>query len=303
MNLPAPKTTLDLVMDDGAVIFVRQHGNTEGPRLVLAHGNGFAIDAYYPFWQLLTDRFELCLYDQRNHGWNPRHDEIDRHDVPNFVEDMESVIDGIEGAFGKKPMAGVFHSISAITATWHALEKGWRWDALALFDPPFVMSPDHPLHEISKGFELMLADWSKDRPERFPSPDDLADQFKASKSLSRWVKGSHELMANAILREDKATGEWVLCCPPEGESQVYRTNSALDLTPRLPELKGPLKIIASDPEDPNARSPGLVNRALHDMYGHEWEAVPGTTHMLQLEKPEQCATILTAFLDQNGFGT
>ncbi len=300
-ELPSPSRILDLTMEDGAVIRVRRHGNPDRPRIVLAHGNGFAIDAYYPFWRHLADRYDLAIYDQRNHGWNPRHDDIAHHDVPYFVRDMNLVFDGIRDAFGEKPTAGMFHSISGVTSVWHACEFGFRWDALLLFDPPLVPSPGHRCHEVARDFELMLAGWSKDRPERFSGPEELAEQFRGSKSLARWIEGSHELMARSILREDPDAGDWVLCCPPAGESRVYATNSALDLCPRLGELAGPFKIVASDPDDPHVRAPGLVNRALFEDFGHPYEAVPGTTHMLQLERPEEAARIATAFLDDVGF--
>ena len=303
LTLPTANRTVDLTMDDGAIIRLRQHGNTDGPRLILAHGNGFATDAYFPFWRLLSDQYELILYDQRNHGHNSRHNDISHHDVPYFVSDMDTVLDGAVENFGKKPTAGLFHSISAVTSVWHALTKGWRWDALVLFDPPLVPSPGHPLNQIAKEFELMLSDWSKTRPDRFPNPETLAEQFAGSKSLSRWVDGSHALMARSILREDTESGEWVLCCPPEGESQVYKTNSELHLCPQFGDIPGPLKVIASDPDDPNVRSPGLVNRALHEEFGHPYEAVRGTTHMVQIEQPEACAKIVTEFFTEVGFGS
>ncbi|MBK19934.1 MAG: hypothetical protein CMM52_13970 [Rhodospirillaceae bacterium] len=301
--LPTPLQTVDVTMEDGAIIRLRQHGNADGPRLILAHGNGFATDAYFPFWKFLLDDYELVLYDQRNHGHNPRHDDIAHHDVSYFVSDMDAVIDGAASKFGSKPTAGLFHSISAVTSVWHALTKGWRWDALVLFDPPLVPSPGHSLNEIARDFELMLSDWSKTRPDRFPSPEILAEQFASSKSLNRWVPGSHALMARSILREEPETGDWVLCCPPEGESQVYKTNSELHLCPQFGEIPGPLKVIASDPDDPNVRSPGLVNRALHEEFGHRYEAVPGTTHMVQIEQPEACAKIVTDFLAEIGFNS
>ena len=46
-------------MDDGVPIMLRRHGNPSGPRLVLSHGTGLAIDVYYPFWSLLADRFDF----------------------------------------------------------------------------------------------------------------------------------------------------------------------------------------------------------------------------------------------------
>jgi pimeloyl-ACP methyl ester carboxylesterase len=106
-------------------------------------------------------------------------------------------------------------------------------------------------------------------------------------------------MARAILRRGP-DGDYALACPREGESQVYATNSRLDLCPRLRELGMPVKFIASDADDPEARAPGKVNRALSEVHGHAYEAVPGTTHMLQVEAPEACARIVVDFLARAG---
>ena len=76
-TLPEPRRVLDLTMADGALIRVRQHGNVDGPRIVMSHGNGMAMDFYYPFWGPLAEQFEIVLYDFRNHGWNPVHDTLD----------------------------------------------------------------------------------------------------------------------------------------------------------------------------------------------------------------------------------
>ena len=294
-TVPQPHRVFDLAMDDGAIIRVRQHGNPAGLRIVLCHGNGFATDAYLPFWGLLRDRYEIVLYDQRNHGHNPRHG-VEHHDVPYFVDDMDRVFLGIQSELGVKPTVGAFHSISAMTAIWHALDRRWLWDALVLFDPPMVPPPGHPIHEIARDFELSLSSWAMTRPDRFADPGELAAGFAKSKSLRRWVSGAHNLMARAILRPDEAAGDWILACPREGESKIYATNSALHLTPRLGELKGPIKFIASDPDTPDARSPGLINRAMHETFGHPYEAIPDTSHLLQIEKPEACVQALERFL-------
>ena len=44
----------DTPIQAGANIRVRRHGNPAGMRLMVTHGNGFAADAYLPFWQQLT---------------------------------------------------------------------------------------------------------------------------------------------------------------------------------------------------------------------------------------------------------
>lgn len=294
--VPQPLDAFDLTMADGAPIRVRRHGNPEGPRLVLCHGNGFAIDAYVPFWSLLTDRFDLVLYDQRNHGQNPRH-RLEAHDVPSFVSDMEEIFHAIGERLGVAPTVGVFHSISAVTAVWHALQYGKRWDALVLFDPPLIPGPGLPMHDAARTFELALAKWSKSRPNRFSDPLELAALFAKSYSLRRWVPGAHELMARSILRQEAETGQWTLKCPPECESRVYATNADLHLTHRFTELPLPVKLICADPDQADAQGPAKVGRSLHDLYGCAYEAIPDTSHMLMIEKPAECARALMAFLE------
>ena len=69
-ELPSPLMTFDVALDDGAKIRVRRHGRAGGVRLLLAHGNGFAADAYFPYWQHLLPQFDLLVFDFRNHGQN-----------------------------------------------------------------------------------------------------------------------------------------------------------------------------------------------------------------------------------------
>ena len=299
--VPEPHRSFDLTMEDGAVIRVRTHGNPDGPRLVLCHGNGFATDGYMPFWSLLADDYDLVLYDQRNHGQNPRHD-VDHHDVPHFVSDLGEVRAGIDATLGTKATAGVFHSISAITAICDALDSGMRWDALVLFDPPLFPLPGDEYHEVANNFDIEMSKWAATRPERFADPAALGATFKKSYRLRRWVDGEHDLMARSILRREEATGEWVLCCPRDGESRVYRTGSDADLCSRLDELTGPIIFICADPDQDDALAPSKVNREMHARFGHRYELVPDTNHLLQVEMPAECARITRAFLAEHGLG-
>lgn len=301
-RVPAPHQSFTLGMDDGAPVTVRQHGNPRGPRLVLSHGNGFAIDAYYPFWCRFLERYEVVLFDLRNHGHNALHDP-DSHDVPRFMRDYDTIIDGIIENLGEKRTAALFHSISSITAIKHAVEVEWRWDALVAFDPPLIPSPGHPLHTYARNFELNLARWAASRPDRFPSPDDMADGFRNSRSRRLWTDEAHERMAWAILKQDPERGDWTLRCPRECESRIYATNARLDLCPRLPEIRGPVKFICADYDLLDAWSPAHVNLQMHREHGLPYARIRETTHMLELEKPKECAAEVTAFLDECGFRT
>ena len=69
-ELPVPSQTFEVPLEDGARIRVRRHGNPDGVRLLVSHGNGFAADAYFPYWRHLISKFDLLVFDFRNHGQN-----------------------------------------------------------------------------------------------------------------------------------------------------------------------------------------------------------------------------------------
>ncbi|MDP6705285.1 MAG: alpha/beta hydrolase [Alphaproteobacteria bacterium] len=297
LELPSPNATFDLEMDDGAVIHFRRYGDPAGVRLVISHGNGFAIDGYLPFWGLLLDRFDLVLFDMRNHGRN-RPTGADGHHYAQMARDLESVFHGVNDRLGEKEAVGVFHSMSARAAMKQAVEIGWRWRALVLYDPPNVPPPDHPLYEKMEVFERRLMDFAMTRPNRFAAPEELAEQYASNRGHSRWVPGAHELMARAVLRQEEAGGDWELTCRRELEASIYLAAMTLDLWPPYEAYGGPVKLVGADPEMKGVPPTAHVNRALHLEHGYAYEAIPETGHLLQIERPVECAKALTSFLEE-----
>jgi pimeloyl-ACP methyl ester carboxylesterase len=100
-ELPIPSMIFDVVLDDGAKICVRRHGRADGVRLLLSHGNGFAADAYFPYWQYLLADFDLVVFDFRNHGQNvpavPPH-----HNYKQLARDLEHVVQAVGGSAGSR---------------------------------------------------------------------------------------------------------------------------------------------------------------------------------------------------------
>ena len=150
-------------------------------RLLLSHGNGFASDLYYPFWSLLLDRFDIIVYDVRNHGWNPVGDRR-RHNVPTFVQDSQNILASVGRLFGNKPTIGVFHSLSAVVAMLHQRQtRGFA--ALVLFDPPVghLRQPDDYIIEVGGG----LAEMTRRRKTRFSSRDELVESVSRSRPFRK----------------------------------------------------------------------------------------------------------------------
>lgn len=295
VHVPRPNRVLDLTMDDGAIIRVRRHGKQDGPRLVLSHGNGLAIDGYLPFWGLLRERYDLVLFDFRNHGENPAHSEAG-HDAAHFISDMDRVLAQTAREFGVKPVAGIFHSLSALAAIGHALEHPKSWRALVLFDPPLYPREGHPLGSLQRTDKDLRAARARRRTESYPSPHDFARQLASNRAFKLWRPEAYELMARATLRHDARSGEWKLACPRELEARIFEENRQPSLGTRLPEVKAPLKLIGADPDLEGAGPPAKIVRAIAEEASIEYEAIAGTTHFLQIEKPEECVRAMESFL-------
>lgn len=283
-------------MTDGATVRLRRHGNPEGSRIALSHGNGLAIDAYVPFWRLLAERHDLVLFDVRNHGINPPHGP-DGHDYPTMAGDMETIWQGIAEHFGPRPIAGAFHSLSAISAIMHALRRPDRWRALVLFDPPFFPPDNHPLVPLESAHMREMSARARRRPRRYAQVSGLAGQFAMRPEFSAWRPGCHELVARATLKRDRQAGDWVLSCPRELEARMYESNTDGTLWPRMAGLTTPVKLVCGDPDQEPPAPTALIGKAMGADLPIAYEAIAGTTHFLQIEQPEACVAVVERFLE------
>jgi len=300
-DLPNPAATAEVALDDGARIKLRRHGNSAGSRLLLAHGNGFAVNGYYPYWRHLLPEFDLVIFDFRNHGENVPVEPANHH-YEQLAHDLERVVAAARSEFGEKPTAGVFHSMSARTAMKHALEIGWRWEALVLFDPPNVPPPGHPAYEMMRIFEDKLTEWARGRRRQFAAVDELTQEYLQSRATRNWVPGVHALMARSVLRKNPSGDGYVLVCAPENEAAIYAQALTLNLWPRASEFAGPVKLIGADPHMKGGPATALVNQALGREGGYDYDFVQGTGHLLQIEKPEECVRITLDFFKHCKFG-
>jgi pimeloyl-ACP methyl ester carboxylesterase len=297
--VPAPSETFDIDLEDGAKIRMRRHGNPAGVRLMVTHGNGFAADAYLPFWQLFMPNYDLLVFDFRNHGSNVPA-EPPNHTYGQLARDLERVIAGVNARLGAKTTVGIFHSMSGRSAMKHAIEIGWRWDALVLFDPPNVPPIDHPRYPAMEAFEKRLTEWALARRRRFASVDELRDEYLQSRATRNWVAGAHALMARAVLQQSPDGNGYALTCAPENEAAIYAEALSLNLWPRAAEFGGPVKLIGADPEMKGGPPTGPTNQALGMEGGYDYGFVPGTGHLLQIEKPAECAQLVEDFLAKCG---
>lgn len=179
-----------------------------------------------------------------------------------------------------------------------ALERGWRFDALVLFDPPNSPAQGHPARPGMVKYLNMLVAWSAARRQRFVDPAELATDYATARTGRNWIEGSHLAMAEAVLRREE--DGWRLRCPAALESSMYAQGLTLDLWPKAGAFSGPVKLIAGDPNRGRPDATASSNEALAREGGYDYLALPGTGHLLQLEKPAACAGAVREFVARIG---
>ncbi len=292
-KVPQPLAVAEVRMADGTPIILRRHGNPAGPRLVLSHANGFSADAYFPFWSLLIDRFDVVLYDLRNHGWNPT-GEQHAHTIPTFVQDTASIARGIDQHFGAKPKIGIFHSVSAQTAVLQAAERA-VFSVLVLFDP-VLCPPGRPPQHLKKleATMLQLGKAARKRQERFATPEEFAERLRRAPPFKLLRPGVADLIARTTLRRDTDGTGYALRCPREYEAQISEEGYQWARAVNLDRLSCPTKAIGADPTQPFSFLPSVD---LSDLIILDYDFIPDTTHFLQLEQPEMCVFLMLEFLE------
>ena len=293
-ELPAPHSTMDVAVDDDTTITVRRHGNPDGTRIVMSHGNGLAIDLYYPFWSLLTGEFDLFVYDLRNHGRNVL-GPLAGHNVPALARDQDVVLAAIDEYYGAKPKVGVFHSISAL-ATLMSPSNGSKLDALVLFDPP-LRKPGFT-HDEYDDVAIRMAALARQRMHRFASRQEFSELAQFSPNFRGVVPGVLELLADTTLRPLADEDGYELSCPREYEAQMIEYARIFAIGVDLLTYGSPVKVVGADPTLPYSYLPTLD---FSEMVGVDYDFLPDATHFLQLEQPENCVAVMREFIV--GLGT
>ena len=298
-EIPEPHSVCEVRPDADTTITLRRHGNPAGPRLVLSHGNGLAIDLYFPFWSLLMDDFDLVIYDLRNHGWNSI-GAVVNHNVPSLVHDHNCILEAIDQHYGKKPKIGVFHSVSSmitlmsnsVLATTSVQDNAYS--ALVLFDPP-LCKPGASQEKMDEAAEK-TATQTRRRSFRFRNREQFIELLEFLPTFKHVVPGVRELMASTTLRNSADGSGYELCCPPEYEARIIDYVRSFSPLLDLDELHCPTKVIGADPTLPYSYLPTID---LSDMLSVDYDFLPDTTHLMQLEQPEECVGTMRDFLEQD----
>lgn len=300
-KIPDPSSVDEVVCEDRSLVFLRRHGNPAGTRLLLSHGNSLAIDLYYPFWSLLEQDFDLFIFDMRSHGWNDVCDESN-HNFVLFVSDFDRIVHTINEVHGKKPLVGVFHSVSAMVAvllhsssfiTTSLSRKSTNLDGMLLFDPPFYQ-PGQSHEDHDEAMEV-AAKRRRRIATSFESLEQFVDLLMWSPGFSRLVPGARELIAETTLRKSKDGSGYELRCPRDYQVKIIESCRAFAGEVDIGTLPCKTKVIGSDPLLPFSYMPTVD---FSDVLSVDYDFIPDSSHYLQIEKPHECADYVRNFVKE-----
>ncbi|MGD9921092.1 MAG: alpha/beta hydrolase [Pseudorhodoplanes sp.] len=289
----APRRRFVIALEDGAEVVARVYG--KGPRLVLSHGNGLAIDAYETFWQRLTGRYEVVMFDFRHHGLSTAYREP-LQNWPQFIRDFDVVTTAIQCELGPAEAVGIFHSMSALTALIHASEYPTTWRGIVAFEPPVPPRPEHEDFEPFFSLHRDLAEGAARRRVSFESPERLATSFGSRPSFKRIDPQDLQRLSAATLRRNAQSGRYDLACAREFESETFRLRNLGDAWGRVGAASLPVHVVAGNPSSDENQCLATVACRIAQDGGFGFEAVADSTHFLQIERPAECVTAVERFI-------
>ncbi|HTV21360.1 MAG TPA: alpha/beta hydrolase [Polyangiaceae bacterium] len=256
-----------------ALLAVESEGS--GPVLVCLHAGVCDRRMWRPLAQRLRSEYRVVAYDRRGFGESTSEDE-----VHSDVDDLLAVIDGCAGS---APVILVGASRGGALAIDLALARPERVSALVLMASAVSGDPDDaPVPDaIQKKVDALAA------AERSGDVDAVN-----ALEVQVWLDGplEREGRVGGALRELVLDMNGIALRHP-ALSQKLEPPPAF---PRLEALMQPALVLWGDLDFPDrvALSESLAARLPH-AHAH---VVQGTAHLPSLERPEECASVLRAFL-------
>lgn len=270
---------------DGVNIHVAEWGGT-GPDLLLIHANGFLGYLYRLLFEHWALHFRVWSMDWRGQGDSDK-PPLEQCHWSNMFLDVEKVVD----VLGLSNFYGVGHSGGgSMLAVYTATHPG-RVKKLALMEP-VTIPHEPPFLERMAANNHPLVERTLRRRSVWDSRQQLFAAYQGKDAFARWRE---EVLWDYVNfgTYDLPDGRVALKCAPQVEAQVFATATALDVFSRLPAIDCPVLVLRGAHTDPPL---ALIAERVAQAAPHgSLVTVPGTSHFLAMEKPEELAEIIGTY--------
>ncbi|KAF9407146.1 hypothetical protein BGZ94_002810 [Podila epigama] len=274
--------------------------NDQTPNIIFTHANGFHKEIWEPVIARMSARWTsspMYAFDCRNQGDSAvlNKDILEKtFDWYSYAYDILHIVD----TFGLQKPIGIGHSFGASAFVLAETIRPGTFSAIIAVDPTnfprsiYINAPleDHPMGQIT----LKRRDTWKSREE---AKSQLLQKkfFKAwhPEALDSYIEYGMVDVTNA----DGSTGI-TLKCPKYQEAITFaHVGSGLhDAFEGMGKVDIPIHLLTGEESDIN--QPELVQMKLDICKYGSLDVVKGTGHLVTLEKPQECADLISAFLDR-----
>jgi len=259
------------------------------------HANGFCSGTYAPLLKFLTRDLRIIASDIRGHGDSDSLGikRISHWDI--FVDDLKNVVEQTMSP----PVIGIGHSLGAVTTYLAAAKHPHLFSKIILIEPVILPRRILWLICLMKLFGIAglipHARIARKRKRIFENKDAAFLRFASGRgAFKTWSKDFiHAYLECGILEKDDEKA--VLKCNPEIEAQIFES-VPLDVWKYAGKIKCPvLAIRGRHSESFYADAASDLKKYIPD---YELETVPNAGHFVPMEKPVECAKIITHFISR-----
>ncbi|HOM06142.1 MAG TPA: alpha/beta hydrolase [Syntrophales bacterium] len=257
---------------------------TAGPPLVFLHATGFHPHLWIPIARELSPPFAVVAPYFCDH----REGEAENGGVSWLVlaEDLASFLEGL--AITQPYLVG--HSMGATVITLACAHFGVRPRRLVLIEPIFL--PEDLYRLGLKVDQHPLASRALRRLNSWPDRERAREYLGAKDLFKGWDEEMLALYINHGLKEGEE-GDIQLTCSPRREASLFMGGMAHDPWPSLPSLTCPTLILEGEESENRGfidlkKATALLPQGVHRL-------VPGTGHLLPMEKPRLVASLIRDF--------
>ncbi|KAF9104494.1 hypothetical protein BGX27_010066 [Mortierella sp. AM989] len=264
------------------------------PPIIFTHANGFHKEIWEPVISRISPRWtanDLYAFDCRNQGDSAvlNKNVLEKSfDWYSYAYDILQIVD----KFNLKKPVGIGHSILA------ELIRPGTFSAIVAIDPTMFPKSiylnasvdDHPMAQMT----LKRRDTWKDRI-------DAKEKLLGKRFFRSWHPEVLDLYVEHgmidVINED-GSSSLTLKCPKFQEAITFACigTGLYDSFERLNELEIPVQIITGENSDINPEE--LAAMKLDQCKFGSLETIKDTGHLLNLEKPQETADIISTFLDR-----
>jgi lipase len=281
--MPVREGTVD---SDGVAIHYLDWGG-DGPPLILIHATGFLAALWRPIAERLCSRFRVVAYDQRGHGDSDK--PAEGYCFEAFAADLQRLIEAL--ALERPLAAG--HSSGGTVVVVHAATHPGVISRAVLIEP---ILPRRDWFEQPPGGRNAnsLAEAARRRRAVWPSVAELFQAYRERETFQTWREDVLRIYVEEGTRA-RDDGRVELKCPPELEAQFFEAVTLMDFWPLLPKMQCPSLVLWGAESHLRERLAGEVQEALLSASGGRTIAVPGATHFLPQERPDEVARLMEEF--------